>query len=241
MIRQAALIGVVLTCAAPAAAQAVRADGLIVSEQRITISSQLSARIDEMPFGDSQRFAAGDTLVAFDCARLDAERAAQAAREAGATERHAINSRLGRSGAIARGALVQSQSEAEIARAELRALDASLKDCRIEAPFAGRVVETFANRFENAAPSQELMTIVDDRNLEVELIVPSAWLGWVGVGTAFQFALNETGATHGAEVTALGAVVDPVSRTIRLSARFETTPDDILPGMSGTALFDEPS
>jgi multidrug efflux pump subunit AcrA (membrane-fusion protein) len=102
------------------------------------------------------------------------------------------------------------------------------------------VVERIANVREVAASGQPLMRIQTGRDVELELIVPSQWLTWLGPGAAFQFRIDETGNTIRGEVTRLGASVDPVSRTIRVTARVTQSEGLILPGMSGSARFDDP-
>ena len=228
-----------LAMASPVAAQQgdLQADGLVASRAQIVISSQITAPILSMPVRAGHAFAKGDLLVEFDCAVLEAERDAQVERQAAADQNFATASRLGRSGAVAKGEVIVAESEAKIAAADLRAIQAQLRGCRIYAPFDGHVVETFASTFENVGQTQEVIEIVDSGGLEVELIVPSNWLKWMRVGTEFEFEVFETGEVHKAVVETIGAVVDPVSRTVEILASFSGTPKEVLPGMTGVASF----
>ena len=238
------ILGVVasLWCLNAVAVQAqdepLQANGLVVSRAEIIISSQVAATISEMEFRKGQTFAQGDTLVAFDCAVLFAERDAQVERRVAADQAFETAQRLNRSGAVARGDLLLAESEAKIAAAELRAIDAQSRGCEIIAPFSGRVVETFAAKFENVGQAQELISIVDTEFLEIELIVPSNWLRWMKIGSQFRYSVFETDDVYTARVTALGATVDPVSRTIAVFAEFTDRPQSILPGMTGIAEFE---
>lgn len=109
--------------------------------------------------------------------------------------------------------------------------------CKIKAPYGGRVIEVAVNEHETVPSDKEILSILNDSNLEIELIVPSNWLNWLSIGEAFSFAIDETGKTIDATVSKLGAVVDPVSQTIKLTGKFEGNLDGVLSGMSGTALF----
>ncbi|MEM8691991.1 MAG: HlyD family efflux transporter periplasmic adaptor subunit, partial [Pseudomonadota bacterium] len=160
-------------------------------------------------------FSGGEVLVRFDCAILEAQRDAQAERQIAADLNAASLERLNRSGAAGRTETLLAQSEAKVAAAEFRAINAQLKGCVITAPFKGRMVETFVSTFENVGETQELIEIVDDQNLEIELIVPSNWLQWLSAGTGFDFRVFETGDVRPAEITRIGAIVDPVSRTAK--------------------------
>lgn len=110
----------------------------------------------------------------------------------------------------------------------------------MRAPWSGRVVETKAHKHETVAPGQELLSIVDDSKLEIELIVPSKWLGWVTKETRFRLRVDETVNEYAAKVSQVGARVDPVSQTVRLTAVLEGKNKGLLVGMSGTAHFDVP-
>ncbi|MEJ6392008.1 HlyD family efflux transporter periplasmic adaptor subunit [Gymnodinialimonas sp. 2305UL16-5] len=226
-----------LALAPPAAAQEARAPGIVVSDAQITYSSQIDGRINDMPLSVGAFFEEGAILVAIDCTGRTALRDAQAARLRAAEREHEINLDLQRSGAVSQGAVIRSAAEAEIAAADLRAIEAELSFCQITAPFDGRVVEVYAGQFENAVVGQELIEIVDNGSLSIELIVPSVWLRWLSIGTEFEFRVFETEEVQPAQVSAIGAAVDPVSQTIRLEGAFQSGPQATLPGMSGEALF----
>ena len=71
--------------------------------------------------------------------------------------------------------------------------------------------------------------------------MPSRWLRWVSTGTEFEFDVDELGQKFKAKVARLGAKVDAVSQTIKLTGVFVTRPGAVLAGMSGTARFAPPS
>ncbi len=123
------------------------------------------------------------------------------------------------------------------AAARSRAAAARLKGCALEAPFDGRVADLFVNAHETPSPDAPLLKIVSDADLELRLIAPSAWLGWLAPGQEFEFEIDETGERLGARVVRIGAEVDAVSRTVPVIAVFNEHPESVLPGMSGAARF----
>ncbi len=74
-------------------------------------------------------------------------------------------------------------------------------------------------------------------HLEVEAIVPSKWLSWLKPKQSFQFVIDETGAEVSVRIVRLGAVVDPISQTIKVYGVLDEKNNLVLPGMSGTATF----
>ena len=111
------------------------------------------------------------------------------------------------------------------------------KFCEIAAPVTGRISSRNINSHEIAVEGVELYYIVNHTNLAVELIVPSDWLGWLTKGAPFTFQVQETGQKLDMTVARIGAVVDPVSRTISVEGVFAEPQAVILPGMSGLAGF----
>jgi len=130
---------------------------------------------------------------------------------------------------------------AEAGFAEARARADSLKiqteRCEVAAPFSGRIVERAINPHEMPTNAEPLLKIISDKQLELDLIVPSTWLVWLKAGQTFDFAVDETGKTYLASVSQISAAVDPVSQTIKIKGVFNRPESSVLSGMSGTATF----
>jgi membrane fusion protein, multidrug efflux system len=214
--------------------------GVIKAKQESTIASKMTARIVNMPFGKGQSFRKGALLASFDCSVINAQlRAARAATSA-YQKTYETNVELDQYEAVGKNEVAVSKANVGKASAEANAVRAQLSDCAVYAPFAGSVVEQIAHRGEVAASGQPLLKIQSGGDLEVELIVPSKWLTWLRPGATFSFLIDETGAKITGAITSLGAAVDPVSKTIRVTGSVGVVESLILPGMSGTAKFDNP-
>ena len=217
------------------------ARGVVVPNAEVTLGAGLAARIASMPFKPGQSFKKGQTLVLFDCARQEADlRGARAAFKK-AADMHASKKRLKARGAAGSAEVREAGADAATARARVESISEELAYCTIVAPFSGRVVERHAEAHEIPAANAPVMTVVDDSALEVDLIVPSSWLRWVQRGSDFNFEVDELGNAFRARVSRLGAKVDAVSQTIKLTGVFVSRPDRVLAGMSGTARFDPPT
>ncbi|MCG8325719.1 MAG: efflux RND transporter periplasmic adaptor subunit [Thiotrichales bacterium] len=211
--------------------------GLIKPNTKAAISSEIAAQIEKMPYREGQRFNKGDVLIKFDCSLYHAALASSKATYEASQKRLENNKQLVALDALSNIELELSEIDVKKNRAEMEAARINTSRCRIKAPFNGRVIETVVNKYESVARDQELLSILDDRDLIIELIVPSKWLTWLKEGMNFSFAVDETGKRYSAAVSQLGAVVDPVSQTIRITGRFTETVD-VLSGMSGTAKFE---
>ena len=217
------------------------ARGVVMPNAEVTLGAGIAARIKVMPFKAGQEFRAGEALVVFDCARQMADLRGTEANLAKARLQHKGKARLKSRGAA--GELEVQEAAADVAAAEatVDGLKQVVVLCEIPAPFDGRVVERHAQTYETPAASAPVLTVVDDSTLEVDLIVPSTWLRWVSKGTGFEFAVDELGTNFKARVDRLGAKVDAVSQTVKITGIFIKRPDNVLAGMSGTAKFTPPT
>ncbi len=205
-----------------------------------TIAAEIGAKISRIDVPEGGRFLAGQTLVAFDCSLQQAQ-LQKAKASLGAAERtFAANKRLAELNSVGKLELEVSEAEASKARAEVSLMNISLDKCRIAAPFGGRVAEQRVREQQYVQPGQALLEILDDSALELDFIVPSKWLVWLKPDQRFQVAIDETGKTYPAKVQRIGARVDPVSQSIKLSAVIDGKFSELVAGMSGRVLMAPP-
>lgn len=217
-----------------AAAQTTR--GVVQALHEATLSSEIAARVVELPRRVGDTFAQGDVLVRFECSLFEAQRDKVQAELRAAQARHDNDKQLEQTRSIGALDVTLSAVAVDQARAELRMATLNTERCVIKAPWAGRVVQRQANEQESVKLNQELLSIASTQELEMMLVVPATWLKWLKPGTPFDVRMDETGTLHKAQVAALGSKVDAVSQTLNLRAKL---PADarLLPGMSGTARF----
>ncbi len=211
--------------------------GLIKPVEKAVISSQISAQIEKIPYKAGDSFKKGDKLVDFDCSFYRADLMAADATYKAKQNVFENNKELLALNAISDIDVSISESEMEAARAERSMRAIRVTQCEIKAPYDGRVIEIAVNEYENVPADTEILSILNDNDLEIELIVPSNWLNWLKEDEAFSFLIDETGQSVAATVSKIGAVVDPVSQTVKLTGKFTDKPDRVLSGMSGTAQF----
>ncbi|HYE00455.1 MAG TPA: efflux RND transporter periplasmic adaptor subunit [Alphaproteobacteria bacterium] len=213
-----------------------------LSPRRITVlSSEIAGKILDLPLREGDRFAEGQRLVALDCSAHRAALAHAAAEQDVAQKTYEANSKLDKLSGIS--ALEVQVAAANLARAQADVALArnTVERCTVQAPFAGRIGEVSVKRYQFVAEGQAMVEILDDRDLEAELIVPSRWLGWMKPGARFGLRIEETGKAYEAEIVRLSAKIDPVSQSIKVFGRVLGNNPELLPGMSGQALLAPPS
>ena len=217
------------------------ARGVVTPNAEVTLGAGISAKIEKLPFKEGQNFRKGDILVGFDCGGPQAQLRGANTPLTKAASMYNSKQRLQSRGAAGSQDVREAAADVATAKAEVDTLKETIRHCNIQAPFGGRIVERHAETFEIPAASAPILTVVDDSNLELDLIVPSSWLRWVRKGTDFEFQIDELGKSYRARVLRMGAKVDAVSQTIKMTGMFVSRPDHVLAGMSGTATFNPPS
>jgi RND family efflux transporter MFP subunit len=205
-----------------------------------TLAAEIGAKVDRVPVPEGSRFKKGEMLVSFDCTLQRTQlRKAEVALGAAETTLHA-NERLRELGSVGTLELELSEAEVAKARAEVASNKAVLAKCALIAPFSGRIAEQKVREQQYVRPGEPLLEILDDSELELEFIVPSRWLAWLKPGHAFSVAIDETGKTYPARVRRIGARVDPLSQSIKLTAAIHGRFHDLMAGMSGRVLMSPP-
>jgi len=214
-----------------------QARGLLKSLGKIEYRTDLRARIAKTPLREGEQFSRDDVLIEFDCERYHAELKAAKAGANAAWIDYNSKKRLLTHQAIGKDEVRLAAAQASKASAEVEVREVINAECVITAPFDGRVVALNASAKEYPPTDQSILTILDDRQLEVEMVVPSNWLTWVKKGQAFDYVVDETRSLVSAKIDRIGAEVDPISQTVKIFSILAVEDRNILAGMSGTATF----
>ncbi len=212
----------------------------IKAQDEARLASQMEGRITALPKSLGEKFSKGDVLVSFACEHQKAALAAAQAVKIKTEKNLESRQALIKLQAISDLELELAKAEVAQASAEHQRLGAVVSDCRIQAPYNGRVVKVYVNQWETVSRGALLIDIVKTGPLEVEALVPSKWLSWLKVDSVFSVRVDELQSSVDAKVTAIGARIDSVSQTVPIRAKILTPPDGLLPGMSGEAIFRQP-
>lgn len=210
---------------------------LLAPQREAKLAAQLSERVTAVHVAVGERFVVGQVLMEFDCAVRRADLARELAELKAAQAALAANRKLRELGSGSQLDLQTALAHTQKAEAAVGKARVLVRQCRIKAPFTGRVHDILINAHESVRVGDPLLDILDDSELQVELFVPSHWLRWLQTGLAFQVMINETGQSYPASISHIGARVDPVSRSIAITGLLQEKPPELLAGMSGQARF----
>ncbi|MDX1660877.1 MAG: efflux RND transporter periplasmic adaptor subunit [Gemmatimonadota bacterium] len=215
----------------------VSATGQIAAARRVKIVSRRAGRIASVPFGESAHVSAGRVLAALDpreyalalrAAEADLEEARARYRELTLFDERIEDAQ------VRAERLRAARARSGLNRAEI-ALDRARLDLAhtiAPAPFAGRVADVRVTTGEYVTQGQELMTIVDLNPIRVEVAVPESEIRHLseGAGAAVRLPALPGGDWSG-RILSINPVVDPESRTGRVTVELGNPGGEILPGM----------
>lgn len=236
------LVGVcaALLCLSAKAALAQELRAQLTPRDYTTLAAEIGAKIERIPLREGEWFTKGQVLVAFDCSVQQAQLNEAKASLSAAEKTAAVNKRLLELQTIGKLENDVAIAEAEKARARVAAGAAVLGKCQVSAPFDGRVVEQKVRSQQYVQPGQPLLDILDDSVLELDFIVPSKWMVWLKPGYAFQVAIDETGKAYPVKLIRMGARIDPVSQSVKMTGAIGGHFPELAAGMSGKVLLKPP-
>jgi len=209
----------------------------LVARDEVELSSEINAKIASLPLRDGDAFRTGQTLVSLDCSLYAAQLHKAQAEGDAARELLHVDQRLAQLHSVGELEVEQADAKLKASEAEVAYMVATVRKCTITAPFDGRVTKRTASAQQFVQAGKPLLTIVDTGHLELKMIVPSRWLAWLKPGHALSVQVDEVGKAYPARIARIGARVDPVTQTVDVTAALAANAPELLPGMSGWAVF----
>lgn len=219
------------------AGQGVRAQ--LIAVQTAVLSAGIAGQIKSVSASVGGYIEQGEVLVEFDCEPLLAQQKIYTSQKRVAEINLEVNQRLLELNNVGAQELALTRAEYDSALAQLEVVELQVQQCKVVAPFSGRVVARNADAYETVSAGTELIEILAQDDLEVLLVAPSTWLSWLSLEETFDLTVEEIAAKFSGRVVRIGGQVDPISQTVLVWGRLTDSPDTLLPGMSGNIDFHE--
>jgi RND family efflux transporter MFP subunit len=227
-----------------------QATGTVHAKQETVISARIMATIATIPVRAGDAVKQGDELVMLDSreleARLEQQRQQVAVAEAKLSEAESNYRRI--EPLAGRG--VATKAELDRAEAALRSAEAELARARqateegatalsygvIAAPFAGRVIERFADPGDTATPGEPLLKIYNPEHLRLEANVRESLASRLTRGDGLSVRIDALDAEFAATVDEIVPSADPGSRSFVVKVSLPVRAN-LYPGMFGRMLI----
>ncbi len=220
--------------------------GTVRAYESITVTVKGSGIVEEISFQEGQKVKLGDVLLRLDSdeRRADIEQAKAETRRAGA-QRDELKVRLDRAMVLNRtgagtGAQVEDLTaqvrtlESAMASADARrkAAEARLEDLIVRAPFNGRLGTRSVSLGAYVTPGMRITTLDDLSQVRLDFAVPENILAQLKIGQTVRAVSAAFGQrVFEGKVAVIDPRVDPVTRSVRLTAEFPNPDEALKPGM----------
>lgn len=205
----------------------------VIPANEATLSSQMAGRIARLAVRPGDAVTAGQELLRFDCAEVEARRDALKAESNGARETHVGKMRLQALGAAGELEVTLAAVAAEKARATLRQVDAQIAWCSVTAPYAGRVARVRVRAQESVGGNQALLDLVGEGKVRARLFMPTAQATSLRPGQRLAARFGASGVRHAIVVESISPRVDGASQLVEIEGRFDGPTAGLTPGMVG--------
>ena len=208
--------------------------GIVVANNRLRLNSQIDATISKLHVKEGDQFKKNDLMVEFDCsierAALEETRLSHEVAKFNfdAKQRDAEDM------PVSPQTLDLLKLRTELALTKLNHLRERIKQCRLFAPIAGRVLKILIHEYETAVALSPIMEIIDDQPLYFRVFLPWAWLEWLSIGDTVE--IEVIGKNYFAELAELSQEVDPLDQSIKTLFKFHSQ-DGLKLGMNGVVKF----
>ena len=193
--------------------------GTAKAARSVTLYPQVTGIVAEVAFRPGEAAAAGDPLLRLedDEQRVAADRAHVELRQAQATlERSRA---LAASRTISEAALLEAETDAELAEIAVRSAEIDLARRTVRAPFAGVTGLTDISVGDLVTSTTPITTLDDLSTLRVAFEVPERWAGRIARGhPIIATAQGLAGAQFAGAVIGIDNRIDETTRTLRLEA-----------------------
>jgi len=222
----------------------VRAAGQAEAYRRAVVTAQVEGLVRAVPVRENERVAPGARLLQVDTTEhaLDVAqaRADYLAAEADYRQRILFDDEIEDPQVRAeRERIARSTSQLDQRGVDLRQAELRLERTRVAAPFEGRIADLRVVEGEYVTVGAELMTIVDLDPIKVEVQVLEAELGALSEGRRAEVTFAAfPGETFVGAIETINPLVDPETRTGRVTVLLRNPDARIKPGMYAEVALD---
>ena len=163
-------------------------------------------------------------------AKSELERARNLVRSGGITDQDLQTAQMADSDAQAQVAVAEAQLAQS--RAALDMAQKRLRDASVHSPVSGAIQHKYINAGAYVEPATLLLSIVDNRQLDLESPVPSGQLGQAQVGQRVTFHVNSyPGAVFEGRIAEINPAVDALTRSAKVRVRVDNSSGKLKAGM----------
>jgi membrane fusion protein (multidrug efflux system) len=207
--------------------------GTVRSDEGITVSAELSGRVQSINFQSGDEVKAGALLLTQDDSNEAARLKAAQAQLRLAKYNFEQVSRLRSQNTVSENEFETIKQALDSAEANVLNIESDVSKKRIVAPFDGVLGIRKVDLGEDLQEGSKIVDLYSHKNLKIDFTVPQTWINKVQVGNQVEINLIEqTQPVYTGKINAIGSAIDETTRSIEVQASIDSKTDSLLPGMA---------
>ena len=207
--------------------------GTVTAEEKVHLSSRISAYVSEVNVQTGTKVEKGQTLIELDSREIQEKLTAAKINLKQSKTEYDRTLNLYKKNAATEQALTADEHRYSSAQSQVAEIKVMLTFTKIKAPIAGIVTERKIEAGDLANPGQVLVRVYDPRKMRLEVPVPVRLIEKFSLNQTVDVTLDRPTGPFKGQVSEIVGEIDPSSRTQKVKIRIERKKDDILPGTFG--------
>lgn len=207
--------------------------GTVEADEGITISAEVSGKVQKILFKSGERVKAGTVILTQESDNETATLSAASARLRLAQANYDRMVQLRKKNTVSQNELDSALQQKESAQGEVDNLHATLEKKVVKAPFDGRLGIRKVDLGQDLQIGAPIVSLQATNRVRINFPVPQHWLVQMtkGLPVTVQIGDGSNNLIKG-EITAIGAEIDPVTRNATVQSSLENNGGQLIPGMA---------
>ena len=207
--------------------------GTVEADEGITISAEVSGKVQKILFKSGERVKAGTVILIQESDNETATLSAATARLRLAQANYERMLQLRKKNTVSQNELDLALQQKESAQGEVDNLHATSEKKMVKAPFDGRLGIRKVDLGQDLQVGSAIVTLQATNRVRINFPVPQHWLVQMTKGLPVSVQVGDgSGSLIKGEITAIGAEIDPVTRNATVQSSLENSAGQLIPGMA---------
>lgn len=207
--------------------------GTIEADEGINISAEVAGKVKQISFKSGEYVKSGTVILVQESGNETAQLSAATARYRLAEANYERMVQLRKKNTVSQNELDTALQQKESAQGDVDNLKTTLDKKVVRAPFDGRLGIRKVDLGQDLAVGTEIVSLQATNRVRVNFPVPQYWLVKMTKGLPVKVQLGDgSNNVVSGEVTAVGADIDPVTRSATVQSSLENSKNQFIPGMA---------
>lgn len=207
--------------------------GTVRSDEGITVSAELSGRVQSIHFQSGDYIKAGTLLLTQDSSNEIARLKSAEAQLRLATYNFEQVSRLRSQNTVSENEFETIKQALSSAEANVQNIRSDLDKKRLKAPFDGVLGIRKVDLGQDLQSGTKIVDLYSHKNLKIDFTIPQTWINRVQVENPIEANMIEhRERLYQGEIVAVGSHIDETTRSIEVQASMSGDINGLLPGMA---------